>query len=70
MDTSCTKNWWNEEVNSVDIIEVLSLVLTSGLIEFDHYGMQSISSGVREATIIIIIIIRELTDSRRHKVLI
>jgi hypothetical protein len=53
MDTSCTKNWWNEEVNSVDIIEVLSLVLTSGLIEFDHYGMPSIRSGVREATIMI-----------------
>ena len=41
MDTSCTKNWWNEEVNSVDIIEVLSLVLTSGLIDFDHYCVPS-----------------------------
>jgi len=57
MDTSCTKHWWNEEVNSVDIIEGLSLILTSGLIEFDQYGVPSISSGVREARVIIIIII-------------
>ena len=57
MDTSCTKNWWNEEVNSVDIIEGFSMILTSGLIEFDHYGVPSISRGMREATIIIIIII-------------
>ena len=53
MDTSCTNNWWNEEVDSVDIIEVLSLVLTSGLIKFNHYGVLDTSSGVREATTII-----------------
>jgi hypothetical protein len=53
MDTSCTKHWWNEEVNSVDIIEGLSLILTSGLIEFDQYGVPSISSGVREARVMI-----------------
>jgi len=53
MDTSCTKHWWNEEVNSVDIIEGLSMILTSGLIEFDQYGVPSISSGVREARVMI-----------------
>ena len=56
MDTSCYEEV-NEEVHSVDIIEVLSLVLTSGLIDFDNYGVLHMSSGVREATIIIIIII-------------
>ena len=53
MDTSCTKNWWNEEVNSVDIVEGLSMILTFGLIDFDHYGVSSISSGVREARVMI-----------------
>jgi hypothetical protein len=53
MDTSCAKNWWNDEVNSVDIIEGLSVILTSGLIDFDHYGVPSISSGVREARVMI-----------------
>jgi hypothetical protein len=53
MDTSCYEEV-DGEVHSVDIIEVLSLVLTSGLIDFDNYGVLHMSSGVREATIIII----------------
>ena len=65
MDASCYEEV-NEE-DSVDIIEVLSLVLTSGLIDFDNYGMLHMSSGVREATITIADMLTMLVVNKRGR---